>query len=351
MPVTETKQTPEERDAEARDVESKRLNVSDAILSSLDLPTDEELQDQISRGQTNAPKAGEKAPEKKPEEEPAKKPDKVPEEEELTGEEILKTPDEELTDEGIKVKRQLEKEIDDDELIPKSKVNKRFQELTKEIKDLRTQLEGKTNEKAVDPDIAKLNKKSPDDLRQLKRAVRAKMRVETDEKQLADYDELEEKIDDALHSFPQRFQQRQVDAYNKVADEIEDDPEIKYTKEVGLTLKKLAYTIFQKYPRLQNIEDGQAMALRFAVDHFKANTRVAEGDQETKRLKKFTAKLKKKTTLDSNGLKRDKGSATAAQSKERAHAPRATTLAKADFIKNDPLFNIDSYIPDSFKGR
>jgi len=354
MPVTETKQTPEEREAEDRAVEMKRLNATNAVLSSLDLPSDDELKDRISREKTGTQEdEGKKPPEdpvKDPIKDPAKDPAKDPEEE-LTGEEILKTPDEELTDEGIKVKRELEKEIGDEELIPKSKVNKRFNELTKEIKDLRSQLEGKTRESTTDPDVIKLNKKTPDELRQLKRNVRAKSRVETDEDKLESYYDLEDKIDDALGSYSSRFQQRQIDAYNNVAEDIEDDPEIKYTKEIGQTLKKLAFNIYQRYPKLQKLEDGQAMALRFAVDHFKANAQVVEGDQEKKKLRKFAAKLKKRTTLDANGLKRDKSSTDVVRSKERAHAPRATTLAKADYIKNDPLFNIDSYIPDSFKGR
>ena len=353
MAVENKSQTQEQKEAENQETQSKRDAVAEDILSTLDLPTDEEIQEKVTRPRTGEERTKAKEEKKEQTKEP-EKPIKETEketEEEMTAEELLKTPDEELTDEGLEVKKTLQKEMDnDDELIPKSKVDKRFKALTREINELKSQLKA-APEAAVDPDITKLNKKTPAELKDLKRSVRSKIRTEVDESKLEDLYSLEDKIEDATNSYPQRFLKRQSDLRNDVIADIGNDPDVRMTKEAESTIVQYAKDIYQRYPKFAKMEEGQAMALKLAVDYYKNTSQVTEGKQERQTLKRFASKLKKRTTLDSNVLKRDAGKSNLTNIKKRAHDKGATSLDKLDFIKNSPTFKIDDYIPDSLKGR
>lgn len=344
MTVTKNEQTPEEKVQEEKGIAEKKQDAANALLSTLDLPETKDFKDKIEK------KPEEKPEEKKPDEKPE---EKKPEDEGFTREELLKIPDEELTEEGVKIKKELLEEEGDEELIPKSKVDKRFKQLTTEIKDLQRQLDKRDKEDPKDSDTARLQKMSLAELRDTKRVVKKRQlqaQKDEDEDKVDALLDLEMKIDEAITTLPQRFQQKQITLYDEVAKQIMNDDEIADIKKAAPEIKKLAEGIFSEYPKLRGIEDGMALALKLATEHYKRLQEFSIGKTRVGELKRFARSLKRKTTLDSNVLKKDKGKMGLGQAKDKAYAKGSTSLDKTDYIQQDPRFGIDQLIPDEFKG-
>jgi hypothetical protein len=367
--LTEHEQTPEEKAQEEQSIAHRKAEATAAILSSLDLDKDrtpEEQKADLDAQKKENDRLLETPEEKLTPEERSKRVvlEKKLESEkpELTEEELLQIPDDDLTEEGLKIKKELQakkgKSGDEDEdeeggeLIPKSKVDKRFKSLTSEIKDLREKLEKATadSDKAKDPDMVKLEGKSITELRSFKNIIKKKILKEADDDKVDDYIELESKIDECILTAPQRFHDRQLVLYNATVKQIVDDEGIDPKGEEAQEIKKIAVNIYQTYDKLQGMEDGMAMALKFAIDHYKIISKNADSKNSERNLKSKLSNLKKRTMLDSNLLKRDKKSGHLARLRDNARGD-GTMLAKQAYIKEAPEFNIDDLIPEEFKGR
>lgn len=339
MAVEKGTQTVEEKNAEAQDVKNRTALAADSILSSLNISD--------KKPETKEPDT--KEPETK---EPETKEPET-EEPEMTAEDLLKTPDEELTEEGIKIKADLKKETEGNEdLIPKSKVEERFKQLTSKIKDLELKLESKETSSPKDSDYVKLENMSNTELKATKRSLKLQQAQEVDQGKLQDLIDLEMKVDDVLANAPTRFAKKQINLYDKAASELSQDPQLAGLDKEGVTqIKAIAENIYASYPKLKTMEEGQAMALKFAAEHFKGISKVNAGKSKMKDLKKFTSKLKKKVTLDNNGKVVNRGNKNLKILKANAHGSKSTSLDKAEYIKESPLFNIDSLVPDEFKNK
>lgn len=341
---------------ETKDVEDKKRNAVNALLSTLDLP-----EDKIDKKETEdkeAPEKKEKTPEKK---EPEKKEPEVEEfQSEKTDEEILAADDKDLNDKEKEYKKQLQAEAKDEELIPKSKVEKRFKQLTEEIRKLKA---GQKPEETADPDMARLEKYSLEKLNTLRQNIKSEIRAgykavakgeEIDEKRLDELDVLADKVDEVIRTAPVRFQQAQVALYNKAAEEITSELSEELSEEeikkACPEIKEIAEGIYSGYPKLQQSEDGQALALKLAMDHWKAKREFSLGKSETDRLKQTHRKLLRKVTLDTNVIKGDKIKKSLEDLKIKA-GKGGTDQDRTTFVKESPLFNVEALIPDEFKGR
>ncbi len=262
-----------------------------------------------------------------------------------------------------RVKKEGEEEnVEDGDLIPKSKVDKIIKKLTKRVDSLSRELKitRSAAPKATDtrdPDLVKLEAKSTEELNTLKRNVRlaqAKLAKgeETGESnaELEKLVDLEMKIDRTISSSGQRFVNLQMKLYHERSQEVYDDPEIEDVDAAAPIIKKIAIQIFEDYPRLREIPDGQALALGFAVDHYKATQKTSSGKSKEKELKRETNKLKKKIALNPGRHKGVAGSNRLKALRASAFQSRGSNLAKENFILHDPQFAIDDLIPDDYKG-
>lgn len=338
---TEDPKSKKDLDQEVKEIEDRKRDVTNAVLSSLDLSTEE--------------------PKKKEPEEP-KEPEKKEPEEEITEEELKKIPDEDLTEEGLELKKELLEKEGGEELIPKSKVEKRFKALTEKLRKLEAEL-GKKPEGAPDPDMARLEGKSMEQLTTIRQNIRRELREdnrkiaageEVDEKRLNDLDILSDKVDEAIRTLPMRFQQKQIELYNKTADEITTDLQADISgdelEKACVEIKEIAQGIYVDYPKLQQSEEGQALALRLASDHWKARKEFSVDKSKVGDLRRSHKKLLRKTTLDRNILKADKGRKRLDEL--RAKAGRGgTDEDRKTFVREHPMFDIDSLIPEEFKPK
>ena len=351
---TESPEAKVDLEKETKDIEDRKRNATNALLSTLDLPEDKLKEEETK--DTETPEVEEKK------KEPGKK--EEPEVEEFksdkTDEEILEADDKDLTEQEKEYKKQLQEE-GEEELIPKSKVEKRFRQLTEEIRKLKAGQ--KTPEVTSDPDMVQLEKMTSEKLIELRQKIRQEIRdgnraiargEEIDEKRLDSLDILADKVDEAIRSYPIRFQQKQVALFNQAAQEITSDlseefPENEIEKACS-EIKEIAEKIYSTYPKLQQSEDGQALALRLASDHWKAKREFSLGKSEVDRLKKTQKKLLRKITLDKNVINADK-SRKAHDDMRVESSKGGTDKERIDIIKSHPHFNIDALIPDEFKGR
>jgi hypothetical protein len=141
--------------------------------------------------------------------------------------------------------------------------------------------------------------------------------------------------------------------YNKQAEEITSELSETLSErdmeKAGLEIKEIAQTIYSNNPKLQHTEDGQALALKLASDHWKSKKEVSAGKLKVDEMKKQTKKLMRRTTLDSNAIKRDTSSKERDALRENAVRRGGLDRDKVNFIANSPKFNIDSFVPDEFK--
>lgn len=313
MAIQEKTQSPEEQKKEQDGVRDRADKFADSLLSSLDLPQDQD---------------------EEPEEEkkPAKQKDPVPEQSE---EEQEVVEDEEASDE----------QDEDEEVIPKSKFQKRIAAERNRVRVLEAkvaELEQKRSEPTSDRK-AKLEAMTVDQLRQLKSEARLEWKSTEDIDRAKALDELVEEIDDIIRSGPQRFVQKQTVAYGKAAKEImEDNDDVDFAKH-GAEIKKIATDIYNKYQDLQRLERGQATALEMAFEHWKATR--SGGKSKEMDLKRQNLKLKQKTSLDSGVGKGQRSVHSTDRAKSLAAAKSGDTNAKIDHLFKH-VVDIDKLVPE-----
>jgi hypothetical protein len=354
MAVVEKTQSAEEKQNEANSQAEKEAKVAESLLNDLDLTADVEAN--VARGNK-----GDEVPEKKGEKEESESEEKEsPEEaeaeaeseetEETEDEESEETKGEDTAEEGEETG---DAEDKDEELIPKSKVHKRIASLVAQNKALEERLKKieAGQETPKDPDTQKLEAMSEDQLRQTRKAVEIAIVKEKDEARLEKLLELRDKVETTLTSAPQRFEKSQIAEYDKVADAIAQANEIPINEKTASDLKTIAKEIYQGQPELQRMVKGQAVALNLAYQHYKALLSKSAGKEKVEELKRTNNTLKRKTSLDSAGIKAKASKDALVKSLQEKAFRGGTSKDKVNLIKNDPRFNIDSLIPDDFKGE
>jgi len=258
--VTDKTNSPEAKadlNQEIKETEDKKRNAVNALLSTLDLPVDKKTPGEIKAKET--PEEVKEEPEKKGT--PEKKEPEVEEfESDKTDEEILAADDKDLNDKEKEYKKQLQAAENDEELIPKSKVEKRFKQLTEEIRKLKSV---QKPEETTDTDMARLENMSPEKLADLRQKIRHEIREgnrgiakgeEIDEKRLDELDVLADKVDEAIRTAPVRFQKTQVALYNKAAEEITGELSESLSEEemekACPEIKDIVEGIYLNYPKL-----------------------------------------------------------------------------------------------------
>jgi hypothetical protein len=350
-PVNVKESSPEEREADAKSQAEKEAEVGKSLLDDLDLTA--EVEANVARG--NRELVTEKADEEKNEET-----EEAEEKAEETAEETADGADNETeeTESEADSKEDADDsdagdEKDDEELIPKSKVNKRFAQLTAELKAEKAknaELSAKMTE-ASDPDTAKLNAMSQEQLKATRKAVAIAIVKEHDDAKLEKLLELQDKVETALSSAPTRFESSQIAEYDKVADRIAESGEIPINDKTATELKAIAVEIYRSQPELQGMVKGQAIALNLAFQHYKAILSKSAGKEKVDELKRTNNKLKAKTSLDSSGVKaKSSKEGVVAKLREKALDSKSSN-DRLSFIKEDPRFNLDGMIPDDFKDR
>lgn len=247
-------------------------------------------------------------------EEPEKK--EVPAKEEVEEEEIeeeeeeQEEPDEEEeSEESGEAEEEIEEE--EEEVIAKSKVDKRIAQLTaklraEEIKNERLQ---RDSNKDKDPDMVKLEAMSESELEStLDNIEAAKIKAvrDEDDSQLRSLQSLTKKVNKALRTAPDRFNQVVADNYEDAKQQILNDPiASNMTKEQGNAVHEDAIAIYQRTKSLQNTETGQAEALILAFERFKSD--FSSGKSKSAKVNKEAQRkinsLKKKTSLAKKGQK------------------------------------------------
>ena len=230
-------------------------------------------------------------------------PETVPEEEEETEEVEEQTQEEAAEDTGDK-KDELDEEED---LIPKSKVQKRIDELTAKIKRLESDLGKSAQEKEAasekDNQLKQLESMSETQLRDLKRQVRVEqIKAGQDEAKLSNLLDLEEKIEQTIRSAPQRFSQSQITKFNSAVSETSDELGDRFDS-VKADIFNYAKSIYDQSPALHQHVSGQATAWKLAVEHYNALRKVSEGKSDTDELKRQVNTLKKKISVDTTSKK------------------------------------------------
>ena len=362
MAVEEKTQTAEEKNAETREVETRKRNAANALLASMEFPVDDK--DKPKKGKESEEEGKEGAKKKGKEEEVI--------EADVSDEELLDIPDEDLTEEGIARKRELEEdpskakkkgdeEEEEEQLIPKSKHEKIVKKLERRIKsETRKAKTAKHDAPAADPVIARLEKMSDSELMAAKRKCRkAQLKAQSkidkgDEKgetELEDMLELEEQIEQVRRDAPAKFHRQQAVLMQEKLEEIHDDDEIEDPEAAEPEIIAIAKQIFQSKKSLQGLVDGQAMAIEYAIEKYKLLGQAKSSTKKTRYLKQKVNKFKRKTNLDTNKFKRSKDETPSQKLKDlRSKAFRGGDLTdKAELIKIDPAFGVDKFIPEELK--
>ena len=350
-------------DQEMADDKQRKTNVINAILPTLDLPKEEDPDIELTK-MRNDDLREIRRKQKVGQENVQKKDGKSETDKEVDAEiEAGTVEEDEPTEDEKKKEGDEETEEKEDELIPKSKVDKRFKALTAKIKALESQATRAATQPVtnIDSDRAKLETMSQSELKQALRNTKVKIRgfmaqlaTSDDEAEkrkvdnnLADHDELEEKIHDALATYPQRFYASQVNELQGTIDGISYDEDIEDPEEALVEIKKLAEGIYQQHPQMQTLKTGMKTAYELAIAHYKILQASDVGKSEQKRVKRENVRLKRKTTLDSSKVK---GQAATRSSRKlellrkKLAGKDATDDDRADFIKENPLFNVDKLI-------
>lgn len=261
-------------------------------------------------------------------------------EEEVTEEELEK----EETEQAEEPPQEEKPEESDEDLIPKSKVQKRFDEMTRENRELKSRLQ-KLEEQASAPkkdsEEEQLEKMTETELATLKRQVRVEqIKAGTDESKLSKLLDLEEKIDKTIRTAPQRFQKTQIDRFNSAVRETASSMED--FESVKTQIFNYAKTIYDSSPELQASPSGQERAWKFAVDHLAAVRTASEGKSDKTELQRQVNTLKKKISVDSSSKK----TTPAPDSMERSFkkAVSGTETDKTNFLRK--RLNTDSLVSD-----
>lgn len=320
MPVTEKSQTQADQEQEIKNTQEKENKLTNSLLNSLDLPADE--------------------PEKKPDLKEGGKVDtrrpKIEIKEEPEAEEEESEEEKEETDE-------------EEEVVPKSKFEKRLNSEVSKRKILEAKLEEleiKAKQNSTGSQRDRLENMSETELKQLRADARAEYKRTEDPAREKQLDDLLEEIDEVRHTAPQRFEKKQVKAYNsKVGEIISDNPEIDFDKS-GSDIKAIAVKIYQKYPDLQKLERGQATALEMAFEHWQQTQKVSNGKSKEKEQKQQLTKLKQKTSLDSGSIK---GQSNSASKQKAFEAAKKGGLTEKTKYVMDHLLDVDKLLPPDVK--
>jgi len=336
MAIKETKQSSDSLEQEVRDVEAAKVQALSAILPTLDLPEDEtnpeeELQEIRNKESREIRKKQQEGQEKSIKQYGD---DEEPEQEEDNDEE-------------------------EDDLIPKSKVDKRFKQLTAKIKELETansrQVE---NAPIADADQQKLDSMTKEQLLKTLKDVRTKSLLlassqdEGEKAMLSDYVDLEMKVHESIGSYKNRFYNEQVRQMQPIVDAIAYDEDIESPEQALKDIKQIAENIYSKYPKMQSLKVGMKQAYELAIDHYKLMQDKDVNKSESKRVKRENQRLKRKTTLDTSKIKGDKNLKSKKVDlirQKMKSGVRATDTDRKDFVKANPVFNVDDLLPDSFK--
>lgn len=194
-------------------------------------------------------------------------------------------------------------EEEDEELIPKSKFQKRLDEMTREKRMLEarlkrleeTQFQGQN---AKDEDLVKLEKMSEKELQDLKRQTRlAQIKNGSDDAMVSKLFELEDKIDSVMRTAPQRFSVNQIQQFNEAVQM--SASEIPNFDKSQKDIFQLAKRIYDTAPELQSQVSGQARAWNLAIEHYKLMQESNAGKTKAAELGRQVNTLKKKVSLDS----------------------------------------------------
>lgn len=313
MPVEQVNLNPEQKALEQVNQQQREQDFAQKLVDSVDLPAN--LSKNIDEANRRAAAGEEEQHEEEQEEQDQ-------EETEETGE----------TESEVSEQKKDEEEED---LIPKSKVQKRFDEMTAETKRLRQEIERiKESEKAAkskDEEQARLEQMNDDELKNLKRQVRmAQIDNLTNKEQYTKLVDLEEKIETALKSAPERFQRNQIDKLNQ---------EISYTAsevqgfdKAYPEILRTAQEIYKESPELQGSVSGQARAWKLAVNHYSAINKLSAGKSKTEELERKVTTLKKKVAMDGGSPKSSQKEDTEGKAFNKARY--GTNADKLKFMKS-----------------
>lgn len=249
---------------------------------------------------------------------------------------------------------QEETQDDGEEVVAKSKIQPRIDQLTARLKAQQAEIDSLKNQTSSPKDEiqSQLDAMSEDALEDSLTQVRvAKEKARDDEAKLLELVKLERRIEKTIVQAPQRFAQNQVKEFNNTVQRLSNEGELT-NDNYAAVLKIAKEEIYDKYPKLAKSVDGQAMALELAVAHFKQLNRSSSNTStvkaETQNLKGQINNLKKKTALDTKNIKG--GSQNVTLDKLRSNAMNGSMRDKERFAHNDPRFKIDAMIPDYMKG-
>jgi len=325
--VREGTQTEEEK----AETEAEVKGLQDQLFKSLDLEADGPAGD--------GGKDAEQEPEAKPE-----------------GEDDGEKSSEEKAEDDAPEGEKLTEEKAGEELVPKSRVDKmiarqehRINQLTAELRQLKASPKADPN---GDPERDKLSRMTAVELKSLKREVRIAQATEKDTAKLEQLVDLELKIDEVSTEAPSRFVARQVELYNAAADELLQDAALDDVEQAAPKIRGIAQQIYGRYPKLQHLEEGQAIALQLAAEHYKA-TAGGNGAKErttAAELRRKINTLKRRTGLDAGRSGGSPPEPNLTKLREKAFRG-AEDKDRISLIKTDPLFAIDSLIPEEYKDR
>lgn len=323
MAVRETQLTPEQKSQEIATQEQDERSFASKLANSMDLPSTLAGEVDAHVKEANA------------------EPKEVEEEVEETEE--PEVPADEIDDAG-KDSEESEGKDEDEELIPKSKVQKRFDELTSQLKKLQAEVERTRSDKPDSPkdsDEAQLEKMTEAELKTLKRQVRVEqIKNSADEAKVAQLMDLEEKIENTIRTAPARFQSSQIENFNKAVAETAET--LEGFDKVKTEIFNHAKAIYDSAPELHSSPRGQERAWRFAVDHFKALNKVSEGKSSKSELERQVNTLKKKISVDTSTKKGVQQPDSDAALKRKAIY--GTDADKARFLKT--RINTNSLVSD-----
>ena len=196
-----------------------------------------------------------------------------------------------------------EEEEEDEDLIPKSKVDDIKAKMQKRIDSeiaKRKELESKLDTKPDDNE-KKLDAMNADELGAVKKQVRRAMRHETDDNKLDELEDLLDKLDDKIKTYPRRFLGKQLENVEKILpmlEEVYPDAVDQLRSGKGI-LVETAKKIYSGSRSMQGSPEGQAEALQLAFEHLEGmrTANPEKKNESVNSLKRRLNTLKKKTTL------------------------------------------------------
>lgn len=193
------------------------------------------------------------------------------------------------------------KETEDEELIPKSKFQKRLDEMTREKRLLEMRLkaleERSVNTQPQDEDLTKLEKMGEKELTDLKKQVRVSLlKNASDDNMVNKLMDLEDKIEATIKTVPERFAKNQIQQFNEAV--AMSSHEVQNFDKVQKDVFNLAKNIYDTAPELHSSVSGQARAWNLAVQHYKIMQEASVGKSKVAELDRQVNTLKKKVSVE-----------------------------------------------------